>query len=64
MQLFFKNLLAVLLQMLARLFFSVVVGKEVNCRFCPLIVEGQVRTRRIGLMQPIQEGLGRYDDDR
>jgi hypothetical protein len=62
-QLFFKNLLAPPLQMLARLFFGIVIGKQVDRWFQPQIVQAQVRTRWIRLMQPVQEWLGWYDND-
>ena len=38
-QLFFKNLLAPPLQMLARLFFGIVLGKQVDRWFKPQIVQ-------------------------
>ena len=62
-QLFFKNLLASPLQMLARLFFGIVLGKQVDRWFQPQILEAEVRTRWIRLMQPVQEWLGWKDSD-
>jgi hypothetical protein len=62
-QLLFKNLLAPPLQMLARLFFGIVLRKQVDRWFQPQIVQAEVRTRWIRLMQPVQERLGWYDSD-
>ena len=47
--------------MLVRLFFGMVLGKQVERWFQPQIVQAEVRTRWILLMQPVQERLGWYD---